>query len=88
MEADEGRLTFGRYGIESIEDGVGEPPPWDPEDEGMRYGTGHLAVIREAAEARRRGEDFPVTGEEGLAGVAFCEAVLRSAATQHWEPLS
>jgi len=85
IEGEEGRLTLGRYGIESFEGEFGPPPAWDTEVEGMAFGAGHLTVIREAAEALRRGEPFPVPGEVGRAAVALCEAIVRASETHQWE---
>jgi predicted dehydrogenase len=87
IEGDEGRLTLGRFGIESFEGDFGPPPEWDPEVEGMLFGAGHLTVIREAAEALERGESFPVTGDEGRAAVALCEAIVRASQSHRWEPV-
>lgn len=85
IEGDEGRLTLGRFGIESFEGDFGPPPEWDPEVEGMMFGAGHLTVIREAAEALDRGEPFPIGGEEGRSAVALCEAIVRASQSHRWE---
>lgn len=87
IEGDEGRVTIGRFGIESFEGDFGPPPEWDPEVEGMFFGAGHLTVIREAAEALERGDPFPVTGDEGRAAVAFCEAIVSASQSRRWEPV-
>ena len=88
VEFEEGRLTLGRYGIESCDQALGEPPPWDPEVEGMDFGAGHLTVIREAAEALEAGEPFPVSGQTGRDAVALCEAIVRAAETHRWEAVA
>jgi predicted dehydrogenase len=88
IEGDEARLTLGRYGIESYEGELGQPPEWDAEVEGMAFGAGHLTVIREAVEALEAGLPFPVPGTEGRAAVALCEAIVRAGASGRWEAVA
>ena len=85
IECDEGRLTLGRYGIETVDDSLGTPPEWDAEIDGMQFGAGHITVIKEAAAALSRGDPFPVRGEVGRDAVAVCDAVLRASETGRWE---
>jgi predicted dehydrogenase len=88
IEGEEGRLTLGRFGIETFEGDFGPPPEWDPEVDGMAFGAGHLTVIREAAEALDRGEPFPVQGDVGRAAVALCEAIVKAGESHRWEPVA
>ena len=85
VEGDQGRLTLGRYGIESFEGDFGPYPEQEPEVEGMLFGPGHLTVIREAVDALRERRPFPVPGEVGREAVAFCEAVVRAGESHRWE---
>jgi len=88
IEGDEGRLTLGRFGIESFDGEFGPFPIQEPEVDGMGFGPGHLTVIREATEALERDAPFPVSGEVGREAVALCEAVVRSGETHRWEPVA
>jgi len=88
IEGDEGRLTLGRYGIESFEGNFGPFPEPEPEVEGMAFGPGHLSVIREAADALDQGRPFPVPGEVGRDAVALCEAIVRAGESHRWEPVA
>lgn len=86
IEADEGRLTLGRHGIEHVDGSFGTPPDAEPEVPGMFFGPGHLTVIREAADALDVGHPFPVGGEVGRDAVALCEGIVRAGDSHAREP--
>ena len=75
VDGDEGHLAFTGVALTEVDAALGAPPDAPESVEGMRFGTGHLVVIDEAAAALERGEPFPVDGHAGREAVAMVERV-------------
>jgi predicted dehydrogenase len=75
IDADEGHLAFVGASIAEIDADLGAPPAPHEVVEGMRFGTGHLVVIDEAAAALDNDQPFPVSGHVGRAAVAMVERI-------------
>ncbi len=76
LDAEEGHVAFIGSAIAEATVGIGPVPPPPEAVDGMRFGTGHLVVIDEAARALAQGRPFPVSGKEGRDAVALVERVV------------
>lgn len=75
IDGDEGHLTFTGAALTELDSSLGTPPDAPESVEGMRFGSGHLVVIDEAAAALEQGEPFPVDGHAGREAVGMVERI-------------
>lgn len=79
IDGDEGHLVFVGSEIAEIDPELGTPPAPEAAVDGMRFGTGHLVVIDEAAAALDMGRPFPVDGHQGRDAVSMVERIVAAA---------
>lgn len=85
LDTGNGRLVMLGQTVQAFGDQLATALP-EPDESirQLRYGSGHLSVIRSAAEALDNGHPFPIGAQEGANAVHLCELAYKSVELGQW----